>query len=573
MINRPPFPRLAALFAFAGVVFTPLLSAQVVVSNRPQIGSLNTISADPPVPRPDTEPCGTVQLLNEQAFADFTPKAFSYAPPASCNGPWSKVVLSVDFTVSAGRQFDRTAQFFIGNMNIYYGTTAEPRTGSAAIPRISPSWHIERDLTDLSAGLKVPTAGQAILGNVVDSTYTGVIYANARIDFYRGEAEPRVADVVVPLPNQPGGAFTLNTTADRLTQSVTLPRNTEAAYLDVIAQSQIGDEFWWLCVPNDVAGELQSCGNTAFRETEITVDGQPAGVAPVYPWIYTGGVDPLLWAPLPGVQTLNFKPFRVNLTPFAGLLADGNPHVVGMSVFNANNYFLATANLLVFTDREAQSTGGGVLINTLAAAPTPVVTENLANNAGSITGTVGVTSNRKYSISGWVNTAHGRVETTVDAKLNFSNDQSFNIHGPVYIQDIAQQTTVDSTTTRREGGRSTEETRHNSYPFTFSYDFETLGDGSSTQASSSDQRFIVTDKRSREGEEFFRSRVSNEVKSQDTLDFSPSFAITGSTNRSSSQTYKAKTSEGYCYGERLTSADGLLSAVKNNVGCEGDNDK
>jgi hypothetical protein len=35
------------------------------------------------------------------------------------------------------------------------------------------------------------------------------------------------------------GAFTLNTTADQLSQSVTLPQNTEEAYLDVFAQSQI----------------------------------------------------------------------------------------------------------------------------------------------------------------------------------------------------------------------------------------------------------------------------------------------------------------------------------------------
>ena len=83
----------------------------------------------------------------------------------------------------------------------------------------------------------------------------------------------------------------------------------KAAYLDVIAQSQSNDEFWYLCVPNDLAGQLESCGSTGFRETEITIDGIPAGVAPVYPWIYTGGIDPYLWEPIPGVQTLNFKPY------------------------------------------------------------------------------------------------------------------------------------------------------------------------------------------------------------------------------------------------------------------------
>jgi len=65
----------------------------------------------------------------------------------------------------------------------------------------------------------------------------------------------------------------------------------ERVYLDIIAQSQSNDEFWYFCVPNDETSNLESCGNTAFRETEVVIDGQPAGVAPVYPWIYTGGID------------------------------------------------------------------------------------------------------------------------------------------------------------------------------------------------------------------------------------------------------------------------------------------
>ena len=81
---------------------------------------------------------------------------------------------------------------------------------------------------------------------------------------------------------------------DQLSKTFTLPLNVERAYLDVFAQSQSGDEFWYTCAPNDVAAELQNCGNTAFREAEVSIDGKPAGVSPVYPWIYTGGIDPYL---------------------------------------------------------------------------------------------------------------------------------------------------------------------------------------------------------------------------------------------------------------------------------------
>ncbi len=572
-LNSPLYAGRTAMFAAGLLMVATALPAQVVVTNGPQIGSANPISAEPPVERPHTKPC-TVQLFTNEAFADFNNKTFNYAPPSGCPGPWAKVVFSADFTVTAGRQFDRTAQFLIGNTNIFYGTTAEPRA------TLSPSWHVESDLTDLSATFKTAQPGQAILGNFVGVSggvdYTGIIYANAKLDFYPvdyRDPAPKVADVVVPLPDVTGGAYTLNTTASELTQSVTLPRNTESLYLDVFAESQGGDEFWWTCVPSDVSGELQSCGNTAFRETEITVDGKPAGVAPVYPWIYTGGVDPYLWAPIPGVQTLNFKPFRVNLTPFAGLLADGAAHTVGVSVYNANSYFLATANLLVFTDRYAKQTSGGLLTDTLSAAPTPNVTENLTKGAsGNISGSVDVNAKRSYSIQGWVKTSHGRVETTVDAKVNFDNNQNFSINASQYVQDITQATHFDATTTTRDGFLSTEETKQYSYPFAFKIDEEIASDGSATELNTSDQRYRVKEEKSLFGLPFYRSSVSNRVSSQDTDIFSAAGAFTGHDNQSSFQVYKAKDTLGHCYGEKLVSASDLLTKVKDDVGCE-DNDR
>jgi hypothetical protein len=59
----------------------------------------------------------------------------------------------------------------------------------------------------------------------------------------------------------------------------------------LISQSQSSDEFWITCVPDGVSDLLFSCPVTSFRETQVTIDGQPAGVAPVYPWLFTGAVD------------------------------------------------------------------------------------------------------------------------------------------------------------------------------------------------------------------------------------------------------------------------------------------
>ncbi|HEY8022338.1 MAG TPA: peptide-N4-asparagine amidase, partial [Thermoanaerobaculia bacterium] len=141
------------------------------------IGSPNTATADPPVSRPATTPCA-VQLFSGVAFADFSPKPFVYTPPAGCPGPWARVVLEADFSVSAGRQFDRTAQIAIGHANVYYGTTPEPSA------TVSPSWHVERDLTDYSPLFAAAQSGETNLGNLVNPTFTGIITGSARLLFY-----------------------------------------------------------------------------------------------------------------------------------------------------------------------------------------------------------------------------------------------------------------------------------------------------------------------------------------------------------------------------------------------------
>ena len=198
-------PRPARRLACLGLV------SLATAAGAQTVGSSNTATADPTVPRPNTTPCA-VQLYSNFEFADFSPKPFTYAPPAACPGPWAKVVLEADFSVTAGRQFDRTAQIAVGHVNVYYGTTAEP---SAAV---SPSWHVERDLTDYSPLFRTAQTGEVNLGNLVNSTFTGVLHGSARVLLYPVAAHasaPRTADAVLPLSTAPGGAELLATTSER----------------------------------------------------------------------------------------------------------------------------------------------------------------------------------------------------------------------------------------------------------------------------------------------------------------------------------------------------------------------
>ena len=552
----------ALLVGTTAATLSATLAAQVVpVVPKPDLGGSNPSSPEPPVARPGTAPC-TVTLFNNEAFNDYSAHPLTFTPPAACPGPWAKVVLTADFTVTAGRQYDRTASLYLGNANIFYGTTAEPRAA------LSPSWHVERDLTDLSAIFTTPQTGQAVIYNIFNSTYNGGIYATAQLQFYPADLRnpaPVVPAVVVPVSgvNSP---YSLNTAADRLTATFTAPRNTEKAYLDVIAQSQGNDEFWYLGVPDDVAGELQTSGGTGFRETEISIDGQPAGVAPVSPWIYTGGIDPYLWQPIPGVQTLNFKPYRVDLTPFAGVLADGEPHTVALNVFNANNRFDVTANLLLYTDPLAKVTGGALLENTLAANPTPDVLENLApDGKGNVVGTVTVTSTRDFHIRGYVDTALGRVETTVAQKVKFGSTQTFNV-GVNDIQNLVQTSTVDTTTTASTGLAATVTTSAFSFPLTLDYSFLANADGTYKQVVGSKQQFVSTQTTSLNGSRVSFNQASEQATSSDTLNYNAALtAITSVGPTASAANYVSKDSLGNCYLLYLTSVNRILTTANGKI--------
>lgn len=545
---------------FAMLAVTVMFSALPGFASGPyQIGSANTVTADPAVPRPSTKPC-LVQLFKDVAFENFTPYEFQYTPPAACPGPWQKVVFVADISVTAGIQYDRTANFWLGSTNIYFGTTAEPS------PTLSPSWHVETDETDYSPLFTTAQTGQADIGNLVNGTYTGIIYASAALEFYPIESTlppPQPFNQVLPMSSTPGTA-TLNTGTDTLSQTFdSLPMNIERAYLDVYAQSQSNDEFWYTCVPNDLTTELDSCGNTAFREGEITIDGQPAGVAPIYPWIFTGGIDPYLWFPLPGVQTLNFRPYRVNLTPFAGLLSNGQPHTVALSVYNADSYFSATATLLLKQDESVAQVSGAITQNTLTP-PNPQVQENIKTGTnGQITGTVSVNSDRTFTISGYITTGKGQITTTVNQTVNFSNVQAYNITSTQYIVDLTQNTDITSTTTQTDAAGTSSIVEQVNYPLNLSLSQLPTSSGGFSQTTTIRQEDYTQKTGQVNGVQTYSYVSDNTVAPTDVLEFDSSGNFLGNEDQASSQTFSIYNSNGVCYDVLLTAANNVLTGATN----------
>ena len=563
IIRNPRFTLACLLLMF--LALSPIAHAQTTPSPA-TIGSGNTVTADPPVPHPNTKPC-VVTLFKEQEFADYSAQTFTYTPPAGCAGPWAKVIFVGDFHVTEGIQFDRTAAIYVGHVNFYYGTTPEPT------PTLSPSWHVERNITDYSALLTQPQSGEADIYNIVNSTYTGIIFGTAKIEFYPPDAlnpAPRTPDGVLPIPDAAGGAVELSTPTQSLSETFTLPTNVERAYLDVIAQSQQTDEQWFLCPPTALETELEDfCGNTAFRETEITIDGTPAGVAPVSPWIYTGGIDPYLWAPIPGVQTLNFIPYRVDLTPFASVLSDGASHTISLSEFNTEYYFNMYATLLLYQDHGSSQITGEVTENTISAEPSPTVTNKLSvNSSGDVTGSLTVASKRNFTVEGYVNTSHGKVDTKVFQSIHFANTQQYDITSSLDVENVDQTSTVDSTTTTRTPALTFIQSRQWSFPIVADIKFIAYPDGNFAQISKITQKYEVTDTEKANGIPIYFGTLANTVSSTDDLLINSSFEITGNQDQASSQDYYSLDTLHGCYSRSLTAANNVLTGNTKGQGCE-----
>jgi hypothetical protein len=566
----------------------------LLAQNRPVVGSANVAIADPPLPVPPTKPC-VVQLFPKEDFGpagentrmDSVPHPFDYEPPAGCKAPWAKVVLVADFSVDPGIQYDRTASIWLNSVNIYFGTTQEPS------PQLGPTWQIERDLTDYSSLLRSPGKGDVLINNWVDAQRASAIHASARLLFYpadSGHPAPQTPDEVIAL-NSSNAPANLQTGDDRLARKIIFPRNTERVYMDVFPQSQFHDEFWYTCLPDEYIQRTmafamrrgykgapkrpRACSGGSYREVEVLVDGQPAGLAPIYPWVYTGGMDPYLWRPTPGVQTLNFLPYRLDLSPFAGLVSDGAEHSVAVRVLGSNHYFSVAAALLVYRDNKTEHTGGAVTRNTLAGQSLqPKVTSTLGNDPDKINGDVVTTAKQSYVVEGYVNTHAGRMSHRVEQSIIFGNTQKFSSLDPQTNRHVIEQTWHAEGTSRSEGGDSGGRSFQRTLDYSLTADIvrKSNPDHSRTNNIHLQQNY---DKKIEEREADlppYQASIHNARIAADQVTFNFNqgrVSLSGSRDQSSTQTFAFTDSLGDCYRAELKAAGGKVTSFTEGEGCGG----
>jgi hypothetical protein len=524
------------------------------------LGSGNTAVIEPAIPHPAESPCVVTLFANDVFGANNL--TYSYAPPLACPGPWAKVILTAQIGLNKGIQYDRSGLIWLGGVNIWFGTTSEPT------PSIAPHWQIQKDVTDDTALFLAPQSGFVQIANYTNPTDTSVITASAQLLFYPASTKnpvPTVPDMVIGVGGQ-GGPADLNDSTSVVSVPLSLPTNVASARLDLFTQSQSGDEFWYTCVPNSLATPLESCGGGAFREGEISIDSTPAGVAPVFPWIYTGGIDPYLWAPLPGVQTLDFKPFPVNLTPFAGVLSNGQPHTLNVSVFGADSYFAVTGALYIYLDHNATTVTGGLTQDTLGATPNPLT--RTATSTNGVVTLIDTSNTRDFTISGYAVTSAGRVTTTVHESSLFYNNQVFDLTDTLYDQQIRQDTETLVDVKQQTGASTSETVTQYSYPFTLSYIDAVGASGSSAVTTSIDQQYHTNTVVSANGLPMAEYDFVNAITPKDTLLFNAQNAFIGNRNQASTEIYATTGTGQGCFTRTLAAAADVLTSAATSANCK-----
>lgn len=301
----------------------------------------------------------------------------------ACPGPWSKVVLEWTGSV-AGVQYDRAGALWVGGVEILRTTTPEPDT-----PGID--WAIERDVTHYSALFTESANATLQIPNTVNSQYTGVLYITASLVFYAdtsgsgtgtADAGHSIPDAIIPLSDptlstNPWGYMGIQGNASKVANFSSPRPDIVGAKLDLYASGHGCEEFWYSNVPGNWSGQLGICGGGSYRQIEVYVDGQLAGLAYPFPVIYTGGINPLLWRPLTGIYSFNIPPYTFDLTPFAGILNDMESHTVSINVVDNNDqgsWFVDPVLLLEFSDPDTPAEDATPLLGKLTSyVDSPVV--------------------------------------------------------------------------------------------------------------------------------------------------------------------------------------------------------
>ncbi|KAI5848748.1 peptide N-acetyl-beta-D-glucosaminyl asparaginase amidase A-domain-containing protein [Morchella snyderi] len=395
--------------------------------------------------------CSVMLMEHEFGWSYGKPFVGSYTPP-KCR--WTHVLFNLTMT-SKGRQFDRLAMLFLGDVEVFRTSTAEP-TQDGII------FNYMKDMTAYTTLLSQPQKLIFDLGNLVDSTYTGTFTATLTATFY---TPPSTYPSRPPLhPTGPANQIlpisSLSSTTDhpshfllprdRATTAHTLPPNTIRATVSLSASGNADEEFWYTNVPNAYKHTFPGAplpGASPFREVQLLINGDLAGVAWPFAEIYTGGINPALWRPIVGIAAYDVPEYTIDITPFLPLIL-GSPATFEIRVVTADpdeeiaNDWIVSGRVFVWTDpSENWITTGALHHKSLDATAFSTTTKLTTEDGGNVNATLyhHITAQRALSFTATISTSAGPRAVVWSQGLSYANTNRVSAGGATQsVEQITQ---------------------------------------------------------------------------------------------------------------------------------------
>lgn len=404
--------------------------------------------SNPTVPTVGGTAANCQVLLMQHSFGQSygVPFVGNYTPP-SCK--FNRVVMNFTVT-SRGRQFDRLAIMYLGDTEVFRTSTAEPDQGGIR-------WEYMKDMSEYMYFWNSPQKIIFDLGNNVDSTYTGAYNTTLTATFFTSPETPEPAALIVPVSARNGAsnaASVFMVPTVNATNTITLPRNINRAVFSVSACGQASEEFWWsnlfqssILTFNATSGIAN--GFSAFREVQVFIDGQLAGVHWPFPIIFTGGVVPGLWSPLVGIDAFDLREHEIDITPWLPVLCDGESHTFEIRVAGVVDdggtqgtlseavgaSWYVTGKIFLWLDADADSITTGSAPTIVSPPPTLTLSQSHTQNATGANETLvnNIAVTRNISISASVKTQNGTQLSTWTQSLSYSNLGTVSDFGQVQL--------------------------------------------------------------------------------------------------------------------------------------------
>ncbi|XP_073009198.1 peptide-N4-(N-acetyl-beta-glucosaminyl)asparagine amidase A-like [Typha latifolia] len=392
------------------------------------------------------------------------PISVDYAPPPECPAPWSRVILELSASASDAQK-DRTAALWINGAEILRTTTP-----LAASPGVF--WRVRKDITRYAALLRSSEDDAASISMMLEnsnSTLPGVYSVNVSLHFYRGALHqneqvllrsPTIkglyhepADMIIPISDDNGDCgsgywFRIENEKDAKATSIVIPKNAYRAVVEIYASPHGPDERWYANPLRTTSSTTttDSLANGAFRQVGVTVDNRFAGGIVPFPVIYPGTINPFFWAPVAAIGAFDHPSYDIDVSPFLGLMLDGQEHHIGLTVQSSQPFWLVSANLHLWLDAVSDAVEGA-----LVQYAVPPLRLSRQASWRELDGKSSIDGQSITRFSGWVSSSRGNITTSIKYRLKFKSRVAVQRKGSVKEVSMEVKARTDLRTERKRG--------------------------------------------------------------------------------------------------------------------------